>query len=69
MNDLEASGWNVWPTSRSITYASGGDESALDYWLTTSQTVISDVSVGGSLVAQHRPITALIQTPSINGKF
>jgi hypothetical protein len=65
--DLERSGLTAHPVARTITYASGSDESAIDYWLGSSAVHFVDVDVGGSLVAQHRPIQAVFDATMIHG--
>ncbi len=57
LNALTDSGWAFEPASRTITYVSGTDESAIDYWLYSSQVQLSNVHVGGSVSAQHRPVS------------
>jgi hypothetical protein len=66
---LERFGFEVHPTTRSITYVSGPDESAIDYWMGTSALRIDGIDVGGSLVAQHRPVQAVIEVTTIDGSF
>jgi hypothetical protein len=59
----------VHPTRRTITYASGLDESAIDYWMGSSALRFIEIDVGGSLVAQHRPVQAVIEISAIDGSF
>ncbi len=47
---------SVLPDSRTITYVSGDDELAIDYWMASQSIRLLDVTVGGPLVAQHRPV-------------
>ncbi len=69
LNSLEGSGWSVVPTTRTITYVSGNDESAIDYWLSSSQVEISELQVGGTLAAQHRPVSMLASFPALDGQL
>ncbi len=52
-----------------ITYASGPDESAIDYWMGSRGLRFVDVDIGGSLVAQHRPVQSVIEALTMNGPF
>jgi hypothetical protein len=69
LNALTSSGWAYEPSSRTITYVSGDDESAIDYWLFSSQVVLSNVQVGGTLAAQHRPVSATASFMTLDGSF
>jgi hypothetical protein len=69
LNDLEHSGLSVLPSARTITYVSGVDESAIDYWLGNQRIHFLDVSVGASLLAQHRPVRAQIKVDILVGQF
>jgi hypothetical protein len=66
---LESSGWEVFPRVRTLTYVSGIDESAIDYWLTSTRVTVSEVHVGGSLTAQHRPVSIPATFQDFDGSF
>ncbi len=66
---LVASGLNRFPRIQTFTYISGGVSSALDFWLTTPNVIVESVRVGGSTIAQHRPLSASFTVDLLEGKY
>jgi hypothetical protein len=63
-------GLSSYPITRLTTFIDAdGVGSSIDYWLGNSLVDISGVITGGSLSAQHRPLTADISLRSFHGRF
>jgi hypothetical protein len=70
LNGLTANGLESFPTSRLTTYVDAdGVGSSIDYWLGNSLINITNVVTGGSLSAQHCPLTATIEWRHPIGRF